>query len=326
MFLIPGIGVHASKRNASRLFAGRTKRPASVQTIQPDLFAPRGMVKGLKRFVVIGDAGSGTENQWKIADQMVKLYQEKPFASVLVLGDNVYEDGEPRLFRARIYEPYKKLFEAGVRFYPVLGNHDVRKNFGDLQLAYWGAPGFYNVKLGKDVELFALDTTVYLPGYDTCHEKTPLLAKKKAEIQTQWLEKALSESKAKFKVVFTHYPIYTSGKHSTDDTSLLKLRKMLEPVLVKHGVDLYLAGHDHHYERSKPIKGIQHFVSGAAGRLREIFYKDTPNYPREKALEKFHFLVFDVTEAGLAFQAISKKGKVLDSGLIPVKQKVVRFA
>lgn len=284
--------------------------------LQPDLFAPRQNPPGHNRFAVIGDPGSGTSHQWKIAEQMTRLHRQNPFASVLVLGDNVYEDGEPHLFKERIYQPYEDLFKQGVRFYPVLGNHDVRQGHGEAQLAYWGAPRYYNFKLGESVECFALDTTVYLPAYDKCYQDNPFFAKKVAEMQTQWLKEALSSSQAKYKVVFGHYPLYTSGKHSTDGNTLLRLREMLEPILAENGVKLYLAGHDHHYERSKVIQGIQHFVSGAAGRIRDIFHKDTPTYPREKALQKFHFMVFEETPEGLRFEVLSRRGKVLDAGTV----------
>lgn len=309
-----------------RFQASNIKTTPPIQTIQPDLFAPRKSIQGLKRFVVMGDAGSGTENQMKIAKQMAEQYAKNPFASVLVLGDNVYEDGEPHLFEERIYKPYEKLFEEGVRFYPVLGNHDVRKDYGDQQLAYWGAPSFYNFKIGNDVEFFALDTTVFLPGYDKCYDNNKNLALKKAEVQALWLDKVLSESKSRFKVVYGHYPIYSSGKHSTHTDSLMKLRGMLEPIFTKYGVDLYLAGHEHHYERSKVIQGIVHIVSGAAGRLREIFHTDTPPHPREKAIQKFQFMVFDITPEGLKYEAISKKGKILDSGILKEKQRLAQFA
>ncbi len=286
------------------------------QSIQPDLFSPhRPDVKGLNRFAVIGDAGSGKKAQWDIARQMLNVYQnhDKPFASVLVLGDNVYEDGEPHLFYERIYEPYKKLFKQHIRFYPVMGNHDVRKDFGDKQLAYWGAPAYYNFTQGP-VEFFALDTTVLLPGYEKCHAQNPFLAQTQAKIQMTWLEKALQDSKAKFKVVYGHYPLYSSGKHALDKESTLKLRSMLEPLFKKYGVHLYLAGHDHHYERTL-IDKVHYFVSGAAGKLRKIFFQN-PVQHREKALEKHHFMLFELDKDQLKYEVISRKGTVLDSGVV----------
>lgn len=291
-----------------------------VKTIQPDLFSPIPANAALKRFAVLGDAGTAKWSQWEVARQMWRTYQDKPFAAALVLGDNVYEDGEPHLFDAAIGKPYGKLMKAGVRFFPVLGNHDVRQGFGPQQSAYWGAPPFYSQVLGN-VEIFALDTTVFLPGYDRCYRENPFLAHRQAKTQLQWLENALSKSQAKYKVVMGHYPMYSSGLHGAKGDSTLKLRRILEPVLAKYGVDVYLAGHEHHYEKSKPIQGVRHFVSGAGGQVRrEVHYRDNPPYPREALAARLHFMVFEETPRGLRYEAIAKTGEVLDTGLIPPKR------
>jgi tartrate-resistant acid phosphatase type 5 len=238
---------------------------------------------------------------------------------VLVLGDNVYEDGEPKYFKGRIVDPYQALFEKKVRFYPILGNHDVRLGYGDQQLAFWGAPQFYRQKIGN-VEIFAIDTTVFLPNYDNAHVHNPFKARKEAETQLTWLDKALSESQAKYKVVMGHYPIYSSGLHGKSEGSTLKLRSILEPVFLKNRVDVYLSGHEHHYEKSSLMGGIQHFVSGAAGKLRpKVHYEDCPPYPREKLINKHHFMVFEEGAEGLSYEVISRRGQVLDSGKIQAK-------
>ena len=62
-----------------------------------------------------------------------------------------------------------------------------------------------------------------------------------------------------------HHPLYSSGgRHGSD----LSLRAVLEPLFVKYGVSLVLAGHDHFYERIKPQKGIHYFVVGGSAKLR----------------------------------------------------------
>jgi 3',5'-cyclic AMP phosphodiesterase CpdA len=292
-----------------------TSRLKQFETIQPDLFVPRPLTPATKRFVIIGDPGSGSKAQRQIAEQMAELFEHKPFASAFVLGDNVYENGEPELFKERLYEPYKKLFQRDVRFFPVLGNHDVRKGFGEQQLNFWGTPNYYNVKIG-DVEFFAMDTTVFLPGFDGCYKTNPGLAQKKAEIQYQWLDKVLSESTAKTKVVLGHYPLYSSGVHGTFEPYYFELQKKLEPLFVKHGVNLYLSGHEHHYERTKPIQGIRYIVSGAAGKLSKFFNPLYP-FPQEKVALKYHFMLFEIQDDGsLKFETIDKKGRILDSGKI----------
>ncbi len=300
------------------VFSGKNRVKRWQAPIQADLFSPIPKnTPGYYRFAVMGDAGSGNKMQWDVAKQMLDTYEQTPFASVLVLGDNVYETGQPRLFQKRMVKPYQELFEKGVRFFPILGNHDNVKGHGEQQLHYWGAPRFYQFSQGP-VDFFALDTTVFLPGYADCFDKNPFTAKKLAEIQMQWLDKALENSKGKFKVVYGHYPMYSSGKGALEKDSIQKFRKMLEPILVKHNVDLYLAGHDHHYERSKIIKGILHIISGAAGKLRQVHHEQ-PVYPREKVIIKNQFMLFEVKGNRLIYKAISKKGKVLDEGVIQRK-------
>lgn len=304
------------------------KTPSPLDTLQPHLFSGQKADMRRNRFVVIGDPGSGKKPQWEIAEQMHKRFKSKPFASVLVLGDNVYEHGEPKLFKERIYDPYKKLFDEKVRFYPILGNHDVNSGHQDQQLAYWGAPPFYSITLGNpdsaqgrpSVELFAIDTTVMLPGSFDCYKNNPDLAHQKATIQMQWLTTALKNSKADMKIVMGHYPAYSSGVHGLLEKSCLHFRQQIEPILKQHGVDLYLSGHEHHYERTQPIGGVTHIVSGAAGKLFKHTLPRT-HFPQAKLEKKYHFMAFEITPQGLAFEAIDRHGKTIDQGLIPKKSE-----
>lgn len=46
------------------------------------------------------------------------------------------------------------------------------------------------------------------------------------------------------------------------------LREQLEPLFVKHGLNVVFSGHEHFYERIKPQQGIYYFISGAAAKPR----------------------------------------------------------
>lgn len=77
----------------------------------------------------------------------------------------------------------------------------------------------------------------------------------------KWLEDSLSTSKARWKIVVMHHPLYSSGKkHGSNG----RLQMLLEPLFVRYGVAAVFAGHDHVYGRMALIKGVQYFVSGAA--------------------------------------------------------------
>lgn len=276
---------------------------------------------GRNRLVVIGDAGSGQPIQRRIADQMMKFHQRAPFDTVLMLGDNVYPDGNPRDFPLKIQAVYEPFFRMGVRFKPVLGNHDVKGGFGDQQLALWKVPPYYQFSLGPPenrVDFFALDTTAMLTGTLGAYKKNPEAGRRRAALQMQWLDQALAKSTARMKVVYGHYPVYSSGHHGFLETIRHDFREQLEPVLKKHGVDLYLSGHEHHYERTRPMGGVTYMVSGAAGKSPRRTFPLTL-HPREKVLSKNHFIAFEATRQGLTFQVYGLNGELLDYGAIPAK-------
>lgn len=271
------------------------------------------------RFAVIGDAGTGTKGQYDVAQQMALWRQRLPFNSVLALGDNVYPHGDPGTFNERIFQPYQALFRQGVRFLPVLGNHDVKAGFGDQQLAYWGVPPYYSVKLGKpgsDVEIFGLDTTAIIPGYLGDEPRASVVSAQRGKEQMFWLENALANSTASMKVVMGHYPLFSKGAYAKVKRLLWQrtLEAKLAPILRQHQVDLYLAGHEHHYEKPLYLNGVCYAVSGAAGALNSPS-KGIPE--GHGVFKKNHFMLFENTPAGLNYRAISAQGDIFDFGLIP---------
>ena len=86
------------------------------------------------------------------------------------------------------------------------------------------------------------------------------------------------------------------------------------PLLVKHGVDAAFSGHDHTYERTKPQKGVQYFVSGAGSKPRH------GDLDRRSPLfvsgydETSSFMSIDVTPERFSFKTIDIGGRVIDSG------------
>lgn len=298
-----------------------------AKVFQPTLSSPAMRLlqmrpDALRRFVVLGDAGTGERPEYDVAGRMEQLFQQKPFASALVLGDNVYPNGEPERFDLCIGRPYQPLRDLGVRFYPVLGNHDVHLSPGDAQLRYWNVPRFYNQRIGN-VEIFALDTTLFFPGYGRRdYVPDPNVTMRMASKELDWLNKALAASTARFKIVYGHYPLYSVSEHSEPPGLQAQLRGLLEPLMARYGVDAYLAGHNHDYEKTRPLPdGIQHFVSGAAGRLNKLAPDGQFEPPIEKVITQRHFMLFEEKPEGLTYQVFSKDGAVLDTGLIPEKRR-----
>ena len=114
-------------------------------------------------FAVIGDAGTGGENQFRIASRMAQSYELQPFSLLLTTGDNVYFGDVITRAKEVVDKPYRPLFDAGVEFRPVLGNHDIgREDEDDDELASTLAAlhmpaGYYHFTRGP-VDFIALDS------------------------------------------------------------------------------------------------------------------------------------------------------------------------
>ncbi|MEO6418253.1 MAG: metallophosphoesterase, partial [Polyangiaceae bacterium] len=80
-----------------------------------------------------------------------------------------------------------------------------------------------------------------------------------AMAQLAWLEDDLTRAEANRKdqpfIVVMHHRGELSTSEHAPDTDVAKMRTALMPVWDKHHVDLVLNGHDHNYERSKPVTG-----------------------------------------------------------------------
>jgi len=79
--------------------------------------------------------------------------------------------------------------------------------------------------------------------------------------QQRWLAADLAANPAFCTVAYMHHPRFSSGLHGNDTTL-----GALWTTLSRGGVELVLAGHDHHYERFAAFEGIRSFVVGSGGR------------------------------------------------------------
>jgi hypothetical protein len=89
-----------------------------------------------------------------------------------------------------------------------------------------------------------------------------------------------------------------------------RVREDLEPVFVRHRVDVVFSGHDHVYERTAPIKGITYVVSGGGGRRLYPAGKDKWT---ASSVSKHHVVFVRVGGGLLSLVAAEPGGTVLDS-------------
>jgi tartrate-resistant acid phosphatase type 5 len=310
--------------------------------LQANPFAPqtRRAVHAAQAFVVIGDPGDRGRAQYQLAHQLTHEFEQRPFGCLIMLGDNVYDHGEPAYFEASLGQPYRFFQEQGVPVFAVLGNHDVQTAHGVLQLQYWGGlPRYYQVTLAHGaVAILALDTTLLCPGSYACYATSAARAwaQQQATRQLVWLAHRLRKSRALLNIVVGHYPLYSSGPHGLETDIQAHLRQILEPLLADpvHGAQLYLAGHEHLFEVTPPMRqgqwcrpdqgGVMHMISGAAGRLSQVELPH-PSHPRWAAVAQHHYVRFEwvAWSRCLAYTVKDGHGAVIGYGTVPARATVL---
>jgi acid phosphatase type 7 len=190
----------------------------------------------------------------------------------------------------------------------VRGNHEL---FTDLFKKYFPAPPRPAASAGGDdyvldygsLRLIVLDKYAPKPAF---------------EARMKWLEDRLAEAQDRWRVVTMHEPLYSSGYHG----SAAQTRALMEPVLVAGKAHLMLCGHDHDYERTKPIQGIVHIVTGGGGAPLYGLDKDHTGDWSAKFVKTHNFLTVSVTPEKLSVRAFMPKAgstdfEVFDSVEIP---------
>jgi hypothetical protein len=132
-----------------------------------------------------------------------------------------------------------------------------------------------------------------------------------------WLQKQLGDSRATWKICYFHHPLYSDAKFHGPDVDL---RSRVEPIFQQTGVNAVFSGHDHVYERIKPHGGIYYFVLGNAGELRLHDLKASPDTIRGFDTDR-SFMLVEIAGDELHFQAISRTGQTVDSGVLPKQAK-----
>src|SRR5215211_3150635 len=254
--------------------------------------------EGDVRFLVVGDTGTGAEGQYELAKIMLRYRQAFPFEFVLMMGDNMYGSEKAVDYHKKFEDVYKPLMDQKVKFYAALGNHD-ESNQRFYEFFNMKGQEYYHFKKGN-VSFYALNSN-YMD-----------------EKQVKWLEEKLATDTTDWKIAFFHHPPYSSGgKHGSDT----KLRDVVEPIFVKHGVNVVFTGHEHFYERIKPQKGIYYFISGAGGKLREGDVNQRSPLTEKGYDKDMSFMLIEISDKEMHFQVISRTGETVDSGVLQRQAK-----
>ena len=240
---------------------------------------------------VVGDVGDSGTHASETAAAVAQVAAQEPFDALVLLGDNVYPDGEPSRLRATVFDPFAGVLAAGTELVAILGNHDVIGGHGEDQLAVLGMEGRWWSRTFGDVLLIGLDSNdIDAPG------------------QLEFLEATLASSDARWRIVAVHHPPYSAGYQG----SSVEVRDALAPILERHGVQLVLSGHDHDYQRSVPVDGVTYVVSGAGSGTRGTGEDEFTAVSWSWG----HFLDIAVTGDRLVLRAVGNDGTIADEAML----------
>ena len=240
------------------------------------------------RFVSFGDNSYGDISDRAIA---YHTYRQHP-DFVMNCGDNVYESGTDDEYQ-RYFFPVYNADLAGVRlgapllrsvpFYTVVANHDVQdkdRNGHEIAdftrnpdaLAYYTAmhlplngpavPTYPTPTMGPTARVAAFQACAadrfprmanysfdYGDAHFLCLDSNRYIDPNDAAMQA-WIASDLSKTDALWRfVVFHHPPFNVGNEHYT-----VQHMRVLAPLFEAHDVDIVLGGHEHNYQRSRPLR------------------------------------------------------------------------
>jgi acid phosphatase type 7 len=242
------------------------------------------------RFVAVGDSGARSPDQ----DAVISAMKTIRFDLLLNNGDLAGNNGALWEYEETFFQPFAGILDR-VASYVTIGNHEYRtaqgapfrqvfalpENGGPEGLEHW-----YSFDWG-DIHFVALNTN------------------RISQVQASWLKADLTANKLDWTIVLTHDPAFSSGWHGGS----AEVRAHFLPIFEAHAVALVISGHDHHYERSKPVNGVTYVVTGGGGRgTRSVSRSETTAFSERVA----HFIYVELVNGKLRLHAIDGSGKEFD--------------
>ena len=253
--------------------------------------APRRGSSETVRIVAIGDLGYRGKDQQAVRKHWAKVDHD----FVLIPGDLAYESGTLKEFDQNFFRPLDSILRH-VPVFPALGNHDNETADGGPFREVFQLPENGGA-VGRE-RWYSFDWgSVHIVVLDTNHINKQ---------QISWLAVDLAKNRLPWKFVVLHEPPFSSGRHGSSS----KVRKAFVPLFEHYKVQLVLAGHDHHYERTHPLSGVTYIVTGGGGRgTRGVGKSEFTAF----SLRVAHFVHIVVDEGVARLYGVDGTGQTFDT-------------
>lgn len=272
-------------------------------------------VGGPVTFAAVADTGAGNGSQQAVARALTGLDPD----FVLHAGDIQQTSYLPELEDLRYFSVYRGLLNTRPIF-PVMGNHDLwgglaafarfPEALGAPHNDVTGTGHFYSFDWG-DVHVCALFLPDRAQAEDARYAACMLAP---GSPQYRWLTNDLARTTKPWKIVFGHVPVISSGPHQRDQVDGVYDQEvhqsLLLPIFERYGVQLYVSGHDHLYERLGPIGGTHFVVTGGGG--AGLYSVSSPQAASARCIVAHHCLKVKVEGEAMELQAVDVNDEILD--------------
>lgn len=248
-------------------------------------------------FGFVGDTQLGGD----IAERIFELMGESHVEFALHLGDMV-DDADNQ---SQWEDLLRRAARHRIRIMPVVGNHDCMPDYSDhgeirLRQYFPSLPAtFYHFR-HRGINFLMLNS------------ERSLVA---GSEQAAFLKYQLAHHPGTA-IVCMHRPVYTSGRR--DWAQQLARRFWLHPQLCETDTVAVLTGHNHYYDRTRPLDGITYVVSG--GGSSNLYPADEPTkLTAASKSQRNHFGLVEVYANCLQVRIIDIRGEDIDHFCLPLK-------
>lgn len=242
------------------------------------------------RFIAYGDTRTNPDIHRRIASHFKKFDPD----FILHTGDLVSRGSRYDVWWREFFQPLENVIDE-IPLFPVIGNHEEKSE------------NYYNYFIMPEKEIYYSfeDGPLFVLALDYHFQKA-------SEDQYKYSERVLQATKAPWKIVMVHNPMFNVGGHISSWGHRYYL-----PLFHKAKVDMVIAGHSHIYERFKPImpsntkdaNPIVHITTGGGGAplTTSVGHPALAAYARTN-----HFLVFEATRTNIVGRCYDINGQLLD--------------
>lgn len=272
------------------------------------------------RFLYLGDVQfQESMEEYEEWGQMVRrAYREHPDLDFAVIGgDLVNSPGELSQWEAFLEacDVFAKL-----PLVTVAGNHEgVHSNYTYQKLfalpddAEEDQSGeeFYSLDFGN-VRMLMMDSS-FLTEERRQSMGKDAWAKEEQRVEA-WIRSRTGSCEKPWLAAVIHHPVY--GMHD-EDTVSPQIRRLWAPLLETGGVRIVFSGHQHLYQRTRPIHGVVYLMGNSGQRESRFFHgNNLPEYTQQIYDRGANYQIVEAGVRRLKMTSYNKKGLVIDETVL----------